>query len=133
MTVRPEPNVDTLRRSVIATLITLAGNEPYPDDPRWTPWTRFGERAAREVDDLAALARANTARDRLLYDAMDALEAAEREASVAHDAIWHKHVDAIPILHDDDLTESATASIWRLLDAVRPVLDRFRALTGADT
>ena len=28
---------------------TLA--HPYLDDPRWTPWTRFGERAARRAHD----------------------------------------------------------------------------------
>lgn len=33
----------------ITTWITLepALSTPYPDDPRWTPWTRFGERAFR--------------------------------------------------------------------------------------
>lgn len=32
----------------ITTWITLSPvlEEPYPDDPRWTPWTRFGKRAA---------------------------------------------------------------------------------------
>ena len=31
---------------------------PYPDDPRWTPWTRWGERAAREAHDAAMRLRA---------------------------------------------------------------------------
>ena len=43
-------------RENITTWITLQPmlNEPYPDDPRWTPWTRFGKRAA----DIAVEAKA---------------------------------------------------------------------------
>jgi hypothetical protein len=36
-----------------AAWLTLAPalSTPYPDDPRWTPWTRFGERAGRAAWD----------------------------------------------------------------------------------
>lgn len=49
-----------LRRDIIASLIAVKGHldQPYPDDPRWTPWTRFIERTLRKVDELAALASA---------------------------------------------------------------------------
>jgi len=47
-----------LRRAIIASLIAVKGNldQPYPDDQRWTPWTRFVERTLGQVDELAALA-----------------------------------------------------------------------------
>lgn len=47
-----------LRRNIIASLIAVKGHldTPYPDDPRWTPWTRFIERTLRDVDELGALA-----------------------------------------------------------------------------
>lgn len=49
--------LDALREN-ITTWITLHPllNEPYPDDPRWTPWTRFGKRAAdRAVEAQTAI------------------------------------------------------------------------------
>lgn len=30
---------------------------PYPDDPRWTPWTRFGERAGRKATNALTTVR----------------------------------------------------------------------------
>ena len=44
----------------ITTWITLSPmlEEPYPDDPRWSSWTRFGKRAA----DAAANAQAEITR-----------------------------------------------------------------------
>ena len=53
-----------LRRSIAASLIAVKGHldTPYPDDPRWTPWTRFIERTLRQVDELADLAGANDGR-----------------------------------------------------------------------
>lgn len=47
-----------LRRNILASLIAVKGHldTPYPDDPRWTPWTRFIERTLRDVDELGALA-----------------------------------------------------------------------------
>ena len=51
--------VRDLRRGIIADLIAVKGHldTPYPDDPRWTPWTRFIERTLRRVDDLAGIAQ----------------------------------------------------------------------------
>ena len=58
--------VDNARRSIAASLIAVKGHldKPYPDNPRWTPWTRFVERELRRLDeikevvsDLAARAR----------------------------------------------------------------------------
>jgi len=31
--------------------------QPYPDDPRWSPWTRWVERPAREAHDTAMAIR----------------------------------------------------------------------------
>jgi hypothetical protein len=34
-------------------------SQPYPDDPRWTPWTRFLEKEIDDMDDaVGALVRA---------------------------------------------------------------------------
>jgi hypothetical protein len=38
-------------------------DQPYPDDPRWSPWTRFGERAARAASQAKRSARAFLARE----------------------------------------------------------------------
>lgn len=48
-----------LRANVI-TWIVLEGalGTPYPDDPRWTPWTRFGERAFRRAGEALEVVRA---------------------------------------------------------------------------
>jgi hypothetical protein len=43
---------DALGRS-IRQLVAHTSNEPYPDDPRWTPWTRF----AKPVADRCSAAR----------------------------------------------------------------------------
>lgn len=31
---------DALRKASVH-LVAFADNNPYPDDPRWSPWTRF--------------------------------------------------------------------------------------------
>lgn len=49
-----------IRVSIAASLIAVKGHldTPYPDDPRWTPWTRFIERELHKLDDAKdALAR----------------------------------------------------------------------------
>jgi hypothetical protein len=50
-----------LRREIAASLIAVKPHldKPYPDDPRWTPWTRFIERTLERVDELAKLAGAD--------------------------------------------------------------------------
>jgi hypothetical protein len=45
---------------MIASLIAVRGHlyAPYPDDPRWSPWTRFIEREfSKDSEITAALAR----------------------------------------------------------------------------
>lgn len=36
-------------------------NEPYPDDPRWSPWSRFGARALARVGEARAALAARPA------------------------------------------------------------------------
>lgn len=55
------------RRGIIASCIAVKGklDQPYPDDERWTPWTRFIEPALRRLDEAEkdlreALARLDT-------------------------------------------------------------------------
>ncbi len=47
-------------RALTADLIAvkLHLDDPYPDDPRWTPWTRFVERGLRRLDAARKKARA---------------------------------------------------------------------------
>lgn len=63
-----------LRREIIADLLAVRVHltTPYTDDPRWTPWDRFVERALRSIEGLAALSeneriRAEAARDGLRH------------------------------------------------------------------
>ena len=58
MTEHPDVTALLLRREIIASLIAVKPHldAPYPDDPRWTPWTRFVERTLARVDELAKLA-----------------------------------------------------------------------------
>lgn len=41
---------DTALRRAGITLIALVSSEPYPDDPRWSPWTRFASPACGRID-----------------------------------------------------------------------------------
>ena len=43
----------TARRGIISALIAVKGHldQPYPDDDRWTPWTRFVEPALQRLDE----------------------------------------------------------------------------------
>lgn len=65
----PDKSVrDDLRdawRDLRASLIAVSGhlNTPYPDDPRWTPWTRFVERDLDNMGD--SLARVEAELERL--------------------------------------------------------------------
>jgi hypothetical protein len=89
--------VRDLRRDIIATLIAVKGHldTPYPDDDRWTPWTRFVERALRDVDVLAE--RATELERRLLEcgDSFDLVESRAAELERERDeAVWtSEHLD----------------------------------------
>jgi hypothetical protein len=77
--------VDT-RRQIIGAFMAVKGylDTPYPDDPRWTPWTRFVERALTRVDDLPDVAR----------ELCQRAEQAERERTKARNselALWDRH------------------------------------------
>lgn len=37
-------------RNAKVNAIAHYSNEPYPDDPRWSPWTRFGHRVVQRCD-----------------------------------------------------------------------------------
>lgn len=63
MTFAPsDERVAVLRRDILASLIAVKSHldQPYLDDPRWTPWTRFIERTLGRVDELAKLAEGRT-------------------------------------------------------------------------
>ncbi len=66
--------LDALREN-ITTWITVHPllNEPYPDAPRWTPWTQFGKRAADRAVEAQAAIRA------VLYAAPPATPSAPAE------------------------------------------------------
>lgn len=57
----PQDVIDKVDRALtkcITTSIALSDrlDDPYPDDPRWTPWTRFAKPAAdRALDARKAL------------------------------------------------------------------------------
>ena len=53
--------IDCVLTMTITHAIAHYSNEPYPDDPRWTPWTRFG----RPLSERAGEAR------KALREAMD--------------------------------------------------------------
>jgi hypothetical protein len=56
-----ERDAELLRRAAevlmnctkVAITVKPTLDKPYPDDPRWTPWTRWMERRAREAHDLS--------------------------------------------------------------------------------
>ena len=63
----------TARRGIISALIAVKGHldQPYPDDDRWTPWTRFVEPALQRLDEsvkelvgLVGTLRRDAARER---------------------------------------------------------------------
>jgi hypothetical protein len=43
--------IDRALTATITNAIAHYSNEPYLDDPRWTPWTRFGRRVAARADE----------------------------------------------------------------------------------
>lgn len=49
-------DVKDARRGIIAACIAVKGrlDQPYPDDDRWTPWTRFVEPALHRLDEALA-------------------------------------------------------------------------------
>lgn len=97
------------------------------------------EQVLAEVDDLLALYQdregdgktgAERERDAALARVAElerVLREADKEASIAHDAIWSKEVASCGRLHDNDDALSAQSAIWRLHEVAR------RALGGSDT
>lgn len=77
-------------------------DKPYPDDPRWTPWTRFMEKPARRAYNLSFLLRrqlrGTPAPDRRselgtrLYDA--ARELANDDPGHTEGCEWHTNGQA---------------------------------------
>lgn len=57
MTRAERDSIDAALRRAIASAIAHYGNEPYRDDPRWTPWTRFGKRVADRCEQARAILR----------------------------------------------------------------------------
>jgi hypothetical protein len=76
MTARPEPNVDALVETVGVALhdgFDYFGHELDDVTGRVHAISPQAKKYEAAITDLAALARANSARDQLLHDAMDAL------------------------------------------------------------
>ena len=73
-----------LRREIAASLIAVKPHldKPYPDDPRWTPWTRFIERTLERVDELAKPAGADCPDE--LQRRADEIYAADRAQDFNH-------------------------------------------------
>jgi hypothetical protein len=42
--------IDRALTKTITSAIAFYSDEPYPDDPRWTPWTRFGKPLAARAE-----------------------------------------------------------------------------------
>jgi hypothetical protein len=62
------PTARELGRKIQAVIIAICPDTPYPDDPRWTPWTRFGKRACAKVEQLVAQAEQGIPRGLSLAD-----------------------------------------------------------------
>lgn len=50
--------IDRALTKTITSAIAHYSSEPYPDDPRWSPWTRFGKRLADRAGDARRELRA---------------------------------------------------------------------------
>jgi hypothetical protein len=102
------------------------------------PWETFGRVVHREGYAELIANTAGDAEARLIALApdlaqvaanlADALERADKEASVAHDAIWHDNRGMTSNLHSNDNPQSAQSAIWRLHNVARPALAAYRAL-----
>ena len=55
--------IDDALRKAASYAVAFADDTPYPDDPRWSPWTRFGKpMAERATNARAVLTRGKTPR-----------------------------------------------------------------------
>jgi hypothetical protein len=45
-------HIDRALTNSATTLIAVLGDDPYPDDPRWTPWTRFGSPVCARISEV---------------------------------------------------------------------------------
>jgi hypothetical protein len=61
------------RRNIVPSLIAVRGHldEPYPDDERWTPWTRFIERCLIGLDSARAETKIALAEHRAAREAAE--------------------------------------------------------------
>ena len=53
--------LDALRNAKVNAIAHYSG-EPYKDDPRWSPWTRFGSRVASRCERAETALRAAVSR-----------------------------------------------------------------------
>jgi hypothetical protein len=96
-----------------ASLIAVAPhlNKPYPDDPRWTPWTRFVESDLDRMDDAVKAALVM----RAPADAAEARAAALQEALGAYRSALRSgepETDQLRTLGDVALAASSPAAGW---------------------
>lgn len=49
--------IDRALTKTVTQAIAFYSDKPYPDDPRWTPWTRFGKPLANRADEARKMLR----------------------------------------------------------------------------
>ena len=125
--------VDNARRSIAASLIAVKGHldKPYPDNPRWTPWTRFVERELRRLDeikevvsDLAARAREKVPAETLRR--IQELEAINAQMTRHRDRLARRVAELESGLRDTAENLVTTAERVAELEAAENDRDRLR-------
>jgi hypothetical protein len=106
-------------------------DKPYPDDPRWSPWTRWVEPRARRAHDLAMVIRRH-------LKAMPAAPATPGQVADAPPALFARwcRVDTGPGTSDETIAErwrtafSEDREFWTELDAAQQPHAAFRMILG---
>lgn len=80
-------------------------DKPYPDDPRWSPWTRWVERPAREAHDLAMAIRKH----------LKATPAEPRAAAVTADEYFDAGAQLLAALNERDTAQAELARVTALV------------------
>lgn len=62
MTPEDLQTLDRALTKAISYAVAFADNTPHPDDPRWTPWSRFGKPMAERCENARKLVRAEQGR-----------------------------------------------------------------------